>query len=270
MSIPGTKELLFGPPGSGKSHSVQTYLDADPKLEVCMLLTEPSAMTILGNTDSKRLHWHYVSPSLPKWNTLLKNAEMIRDFSVDKLFGLAGMEKSSYSQFISVLKVLSDFECQRCSAKLGAADTWDTNRVLVLDSLSGLNEMAMELVVGGKPGKTLPEWGVAIDQEAKLINMLTLGLRCHFCLIAHVDREVDQVYGGTKIYPSALGRKLPQSMGRFFDDVIYSSLEGTKFQWATIAANADSKSRILPLSKDLPPTFVKVIEGWKSKGGVIP
>ena len=266
--IPGIKELLFGPPGSGKSHSIRTLLEADKELQVFCLFTEPSGMAVLGDTDAARLHWHYVAPAQPGIASMIKQATNIHTFSVDKLFGMDG-NKADYGQFIDLLKQLADFQCTRCGKAFGPADSWGTDRVLILDSLSGLNIMARELVTGGKAGLSLPEWGVAIDTEARLINMLTLGTQAHFVLIAHVDREIDQVLGGTKILPAALGRKLPVEIGRFFDDVIYASHNEGKFQWSTLTANVDAKARILPLSKDLPPSFVRVIENWKKKGGKV-
>lgn len=264
--IPGSKTLLFGPPGGGKSHAVRTLLEADKDLQVFCLFTEPSGMAILGDTPVERLHWHYVAPSQPGFASLIQQAKNVNTFSVDKLFGMEG-NKKDYSQFIDLLLQMSNFHCERCDKDFGSVDSWSTDRVFVLDSLSGLNLMARELTTGGKPAISLPEWGVAIDTEAKLINTLTLGCESHFVLIAHVDREVDEVLGGQKLLPAALGRKLPAQIGRFFDDVVYASHNGATFQWSTLTANVDSKARMLPIAKELKPTFVAIIEAWKRKGG---
>lgn len=266
MTIPGTNVLLYGPPGSGKTHSVRTLVEAG--LEVFCIFTEPG-MEVLGDTDAAHLHWHYVAPSQPSWDALIDNATKVNSFDAGALQKMAGMNKREYAQFIDVLKVCNNFTCQRCGKEFGPIDKFDTDRAVVFDSLSGLNIMLLDLAVGGKPIRTQPDWGVAIDTEEKFLNRLTLGMRSHFVLIAHVDRQTDQVLGGVKLLPSALGQKLPPLVGRFFSDIIFTSVEGDKFVWSTSYANIDPKTRNLPIAKSLPPTFVPIIENWKKQGGVI-
>lgn len=265
MNLPGVKELLFGIPGCGKTTSLGSLVDAG--LEVFCQFTEPSGMFLLNKYPPEKLHWNYVAPAQPSWEALIESAVLLNTFSNAKLQEMQGIGLKDHAQFIDMLKNLSNFKCERTGKAYGAVDTWGPDRVLVLDGLSGLNLLAMSLKVGTKPLKTLPDWGAAMDLEEGLINRLTLGCNCHFVLIAHADRETDQVIGGSKIMPSALGRKLPQTMGRYFDDVIFMSNEGGKFLWSTVAANVDSKARLLPLAKDLKPSFVQIIEAWKKLGG---
>jgi hypothetical protein len=179
------------------------------------------------------------------------------------------MNKSSYAQLIDLLKVCKNYIDQRTGKAYGSVDKFGTDKVIVLDSLSGLNILALDLAVGGKPVRTQPDWGVAIEQEEKLLQLFTLGMPAHFVLIGHADREVDQIHGGLKIMPAALGQKFPKYISRFFDDCIYATCEGGKFQWSTATANVDSKARNLGLKDKLEPTFVPVIANWKKKGGVI-
>lgn len=263
--IPGVKELLFGPPGSGKTTSVGTLVDAG--LEVFCQFLEPSGMFLLNKYPEEKLHWNYIPPAQPSWAAMIESATMLNTFSNAKLQEMQGIGLSQHTQFIDLLKNLSNFKCERTGKTYGPVDEWGPDKVLVLDGLSGLNLISMALKVGTKPLKTLPDWGAAMDLEEGIINRLSLGCNCHFVLIAHADRETDQVMGGIKIMPAALGRKLPQSMGRFFDDVVYASNENAKFTWSTAAASVDSKARLLPLGKDFKPSFVPIIEEWKKKGG---
>lgn len=266
MSLPGTNILLVGAPGSGKTHSIRTLLDAG--LEVFCIFTEPG-MEVLGDTPSDKLHWHYVAPSQPSWDAMIDNATKVNTFDAGALQKMAGMNKREYAQFIDVLKVCNNFSCQRCNKEFGPIDAFGTDRAFVFDSLSGLNIMLLDLAVGGKPIRTQPDWGVAIDTEEKFLNRLSLGMRAHFVLVAHVDRQTDQVLGGIKLFPNALGQKLPPLIPRFFSDVIMCNVEGDKFVWSTSFTGMDPKTRNLPIAKSLPPSFVSVIENWKKQGGII-
>jgi hypothetical protein len=127
----------------------------------------------------------------------------------------------------------------------------------------------MSLVVGGKPVKSQADWGIAMDQIEKLVRQLTDGCKCHFVLTAHVEREVDLVFGGVRVTVSTLGRALAPKIPPMFSDVILTYREGTKFLWSTANPQADLKARNLPLADGMPPTFKPIIDKWKSRGGAI-
>jgi hypothetical protein len=263
-SIPGLKVLNFGPPGSGKTHAIRTLLDAG--LEVFVAFTEDSMSILNDIPDEKGLHWAFTPPNAGDFLTLMDNALKVQSMDPGQLQKLPGMSKSKYGQLIDFLKVCNDFPCARCGQKFGSITQFGTNRAFVLDSMSPLNQMCLDLAVGGKPVRTQPDWGVAIEQEEKILNTLCMGLRCHVVVNAHAERETDQVLGGIKVYPAALGQKLPNKIARYFSDVIYSSYE-TKFKWSTVTANVETKSRHLPLSGDLLPTYKPLLEKWKAQGG---
>lgn len=266
MSV-GTKTLLFGPPGSGKTHAIRTLLDAG--LEVFCQFTEPSGMTVLGDTPKDRLHWNYIAPANPGIAALQKMVENINKFDQASLMKMVDPNKAKYNQGFSLLSNLASFQCSRCGKNFGSIESWGPDKALVLDSLSGLNIMFLDNAVGGRPIKQLADWGIAIDNLERFLNMLTLGSNFHFVLIGHSERSTDELMGGIKILPSVLGKKLPSLIGRFFDDIVFSTLVGTEFQWSTSTANVDSKARNLPVAGKLAPTFVPIIENWKKQGGVI-
>ena len=137
------------------------------------------------------------------------------------------------------------------------------NRVLVVDSLTGLSLSAMNLVTGSKPVKCLADWGIAIDNLERLLTKLCVDTKCHFVLIAHLEREVDEVTGGTSLMASTLGRKLAPKLPRFFSDVVHVKQVQGKFVWSTTTSNVDTKTRNLALSETLPPSFVPIIASWK-------
>jgi hypothetical protein len=97
----------------------------------------------------------------------------------------------------------------------------------------------------------------------KFINMLCFGVKTNLVMMAHEEREVDEIKGGTTIMPSTLGRKLSPKIGRFFDDVILAYTKDGKFNWAAVMPNYELKSRHLPIKAGLEPSFVPLHRSWQ-------
>lgn len=264
---PGLNEMLVGATGTGKTYALRTLLDAG--LEVFILATEPGIASTLGDTDPERMHWHYIAPAAPGLDSLLDSATKINTMSMKGLANMTDINKSKYSQFLEVLTTLANFKDDRTGKEYGSVESWDTDRVIVIDSLSGLNVMAMDLVVGAKPVKSMSDWGIAMDNLERLIMTLCTAVRAHFILTAHLEREQDEVTGAIKLMAGTLGKKLGPRLPRFFDDVIQctKSDDGKTWLWATQTLNVDTKTRNLPYSEKIIPTFKPVIETWRAKAG---
>jgi hypothetical protein len=258
--LPGANFMLAGASGSGKTHAIRTLVEAG--LEVFVLFTEPG-MEVLADVPSDKLHWHYVAPASPDFADMLSSAEKINGMSFEMLTKLPDINKKKYHEFIDVLVCLSSFTDDRTGQNFGAVDDWGPDRVFVLDSLTGLSLMAMNLVTGSKPVKSLADWGVAIDNLERLLTKLCVDTSCHFGLLAHLEREVDELTGGSSLMASTLGRKLAPKLPRYFSDVIHVNRKGDKFYWSTASSNVDTKTRNLPLAENLPPTFVPLINNWR-------
>ena len=266
-SIPGFNALLIGATGSGKTHSLRTLLDAG--LEVFVLFTEPG-MEVLGDLACEQnLHYHYIPPANADWDTMIDSAKKINTLNFEALSKLPAINKQKYNQLIQVLESLHNFPCDRCGETFGDVSTWDTNRVLVIDSLSGLNIMSMDLVVGSKPTKSMSDWGVAQSNLERLINKLCTDTQCHFVLTGHLEKEHDEVTGRTTLMVSTLGRKLAPVLPRFFSDVILAKRDGEKFTWSTAAMNTDLKARNLPIADNLQPDFKQILATWVDHGGEV-
>jgi hypothetical protein len=259
----GTNTLLLGATGTGKTYCLRTLADAG--LEVFIISTEPGISSTLGDTDPSKVHWHYIAPATASWADMLASAERINQLSFEALAKLPDINKRKYHEFLDVLTICNDFVDDRTGVHYGDVSTWDPNRALVLDSLSGLNVMAMNLVVGSKPVKSMADWGVAMDNLERFITKLTTDTRCFFILTAHIERETDEMTGGQQLMASTLGRKLAPRLPRFFDDVVHCKREGNKFTWATDTINIDLKARNLPLSGSLTPSFTQILTAWRSK-----
>lgn len=263
--LPGPKVLLLGGPGSGKTYCIRTLLDAGVK-KVGVVFTEPG-METLGDIPTDKLAWHYIPPATADWDTVISGLKKINTLSFDALTKLSDMDKRKYTQFIDLYTCLSNFTDDRTGETLGPVDSWGTDRALVIDSLSGVNLMAMKLVTGGKPVKSQADWQVAMDNVEQLLTKLTTDVRATVVMTAHLERETDEITGGTTIMVSTLGRKLAPRIPRFFSDCIHVKREADRFTWSTATTNADLKTRSLKIADNLPPSFVPLLQAWKDKGG---
>lgn len=256
--------LLMGPAGTGKTASI---ISALPYFDfVGVMSVDPGfwntieAMKTRTKFDHaliKKIHHRYLAPASTKWDILIQNAKLINTLGNDTLQKMPGINKPEYAQFIELLTLLSNFIDEN-GEQHGPVDAWPANNLLFVDGLSGISRMSMDLVVGGKPVKTQPDWGVAMDNIENIVNKLTGSTLCSLVLTAHVDREPDQLLGTTKIMVQTLGQKLAPKLPQKFDEVIACVRDGDKYRWSTAAANTDLKTRRLPISDNLPPDFKQI------------
>ena len=268
-SLPGFNCMLMGPAGSGKTHAIGTLVDAG--VEVFYLALEPGLESLLGYwADSGKpvpanLHWHTLKAPDTSFLDMLDTATKINTFSLEMLAKMTDPHKSRHNQYLELFKTLNDFEDQRDGKKFGAVNTWDTTRCLVIDSLTGLNNAALSLVIGGKPVRSQSDWGIAQQQLEGLLRKLCDGCSCHFVLLAHVERESDLVLGGVKLMASTLGKALAPKIPAMFSDVILTVRQGDKWTWDTANVMADLKTRNLPIKSDNPPSFAPVVAKWRAR-----
>lgn len=265
--IPGPKVLLLGEPGVGKTHCIRTLFDAGIR-RVGVVFTEPG-METLGDIPADKLGWVYIPPAVADWDTAISQLKKINTMSFDALAKVPDLDKRKYAQFIDLYSTLANFVSQRDGTVWGPVDEWDTGTALVIDSLSGVNTMAMKLVTGGKPVKNQADWQIAMDNVEQLVTKLTTDVRCSVVVTAHQERETDELTGGTTIMVSTLGRKLAPRIPRFFSDCIQAKRDGDKFYWSTSTTNASLKTRSLKIADGLPPSFVPLLTAWKAKGGIL-
>lgn len=268
-TMPGFNCLLMGPAGSGKTHAIGTLVDTG--LEVYYLALEPGLESLLGYyTDKnlpvpKNLHWHTLKAPDTSFTDMLETATKINQFSLEMLAKMVDPNKSRHNQYLELFKVLHDFTDQRDGSKHGSANAWGTDKVLVIDSLTGLNNAALNLVIGGKPVRSQSDWGIAQQQLEGLLRKLCDGCQCHFVLLSHVERESDLVLGGVKLMASTLGKALAPKIPAMFSDVVLTVRQGDKWTWDTANVMADLKTRNLPIKSDNQPSFAPIVAKWKAR-----
>ena len=267
----GVNVALMGPAGTGKTHAIGTLVDSG--VEVFYLSLESGLESLLGYySDSGKpippnLHWHQFKTQVDGFSAMLDAAKKINLMSLDSLAKMADPQKSKYDQFVKFLETLSNFPDDRTGQKFGAVDSWGPDRALVIDGLTGLGNIAMALVIGGKPVRNQSDWGIAQGQVEAVLRQLCDGCKCHFILLAHVERETDAILGGVKITVSTLGAKLAPKLPPMFSDVILAVRNVDKWFWDTANPQADLKTRNLPISSTNRPDFKQILDKWQSRGG---
>lgn len=271
--LPGFNCLLMGPAGTGKTHAIGTLVDAG--IEVFYIALEPGLESLLGYWVDRglpvppNLHWHTVKAPDASFTELLDVATKINTMSLEMLSKLQDTNRSKYNQFRSLYEVLNNFTDQRTGEAFGPVDKFDTTRAVAIDGLTGVNTASMLSVIGGKPVRSMPDWGLAQQQVETLLNKLCNNMRCHFLLLAHVEREKDEVLGGIKLMVSTLGNKLAPKIPALFSDVILTVRQGSKWNWDTANPMADLKTRNLPVSQDIQPSFAQIVKKWQARDAAV-
>lgn len=266
--IPGPKMLMLGEPGDGKTHAVRTLIEAG--LKVFVQFTEPGMEVLLDPTRGKvytcaeGLHWHYTPPSSPSWQTMMNAANLISQFSYKQVTEMAGLEKEKFKQFYDFIAAHQSLKCDRCGVNFGAVENLPYNEwAFVLDGLSSLSLMALKLVIGAKPAAHQGEYGIAMMNLETYINKFVYDIRCMGVVLAHLEREGNEITGGTENMAATIGRKLAPKIPRPFSDVVHVRRDGAKYMWSTSTSNMKLKTRHLPLSNDIPASFKPVVDAWR-------
>lgn len=265
-SFNGLKVLLLGGPGSGKTYATAGIADIGLKVRYAMLENAKDSVAKYFSDRNKQvppnIAWHYIPMSQISFEALGKMSAAINQLSFDTLTKMSDPDRTKYQELVQFCNLLAKYTDERTGAELGSVDSWGNDTVLVVESLSALNRAAMNLVVGGRPTRGQQDWQISQNNLEAILNRLTQ-VRCHVVVTAHLEREIDEVTGGSMLMPSTLGRKLAPRLGNFFTDVIHVKREGPKFVWATDTINADLKARHLPIAGNLAPSFAPLYAEWR-------
>lgn len=275
MQLQPPAVLNMGAPGSGKTDCLATLLAA--KLRVFVLCTEPDGMSSLLDSCQRRgvsiddLHWTICQPVSAGWDAMNEMAKVISSMGYEDITKIkSGVGKSSTrAAAMKFLSSCENFICERTGEHFGDITQLDDSCAIVIDSLSGLNTIAMMAAQGYKPAAHQGEWGVAMNFIENLILKLCSDRKAFFILNAHVEKETNEISGASQIMASTLGKRVAPKLPRFFSEVIYSKRtvqEGKPvFVWSTADPNADLKNRTLPVATALLQDYKPVVEGYRKR-----
>ncbi len=266
--LSGPKVLLMGDSGNGKTTALLTLIQAG--ITPFVLATEQNFIQVFRPVLGTKAHYKFVAPAPDSsWNKMQDMLKKINDLSYENLCKVSDPFKMQHNKFIDLVTTCNNFKCDCCDKSWGDVATWNTDRALCLDSLSGASDMAFALVIGNKPVRAMPDYQIAQNAIRMFLAPLTGSIKCTFVLCAHLAREKDEITGGTTIAANTVGNKLGPDLPRLFSDVIRARRQGNKFHWDTLDSQSLVVARHVPLADNIEANFKPLIEKWVSLGGQI-
>lgn len=273
--LTGAKVLLEGPTGTGKNYALGTLIEwcaaQTPPMDVCALFAERGLETTIGYFADKNkavpanFYWRDLITKPVTLQAQKDGAVNIGKLTYESITKLSDGSRHMNNPWEQLLLACMDFIDDRTGKHLGAVDSWTSDKVFIVDSLSELSNACMKMVIGSKPTAMPGEYGLAQNNLMNWLRLCTQGCRCHFVLTAHVSREKDEFTGGIKLMTRAIGGAISGDIPPLFSEVILTVREGAAWFWDTANANVDLKSRYLPVASKLTPDFKPIMDKWKAR-----
>lgn len=209
-----TKLLFVGDSGSGKTGALASLADAGYKIRILDLDNGVDVLRDLLTSGRYKkdavTNVDYVTITEPMKNVGGK---------------LIPAKASVWQRTTSMLGDWKDGD-----TNLGAITTWDSNTVLVIDSLTMLSDAALSyiLAMNGRLGQHphQADWGLAQVLVENLLRMLyDESVKCNVIINCHIKPMGDD-NGPERYYPNTLGKALPPKVGRYFNTVLLAQSSG--------------------------------------------
>lgn len=259
--------LLMGEVSSGKTRSIRTLVDAG--VEVFLIATEPNFADVLGDIPPDKLHWTYIKSYPETMAQLEATVKMLQSYDMEAIKKMPGQDRGKYTQFMELIGATNNFHDERTGKDYGDVMKFTPQQALVIDGLSGINNMAARLVAGNKPCMSWPEFEASQFCIEQFINTIAQACSCWFVLTAHLERETDPITSMIKLMPSTIGKALAPKIPKFFSEMILCrrTLQGNtlKWTWDNMTTDANVKFRNLPPSQALEPDFRLIKKNWEAK-----
>lgn len=267
----GPKVLLMGLEGSGKTDSIRTLLEAG--LKVFCVFLEPGFEVLQDASRGRKvytckdgLHWKYIPMAQPSWDDLYKSAQALNMFDFESVSKMPPTNRDKFQAFMQMIGCMSNLTCDRCNERFGPADKLPYNEWCVVnDSLTSISKAALFLHIGSKPAVHKGEYGNAMFNLERYLDKFVGDMPCMGLMLAHVDKEPNEITGGFESMVATLGQKLAPKIPRPFSDVILAKRDGGNFIWSTVDTGVKLKTRNFDFSNKIQPTFVPLVQKWRAR-----
>lgn len=235
------KAMLAADSGSGKTGALASLVDAGFNLRI---LDFDNGLSVLkGHVKNKAnlANVHYVDKLQDEYQLVA---------------GRLGVKKAP--AFQRAMDALDKGGPEYWGADIPPLKEWTPREVFVLDSLTMAGRASLQMVMNANAaGMKQPEiqhYGTAMENIERLVQSLMSSItNCHVIINTHVTG----IEGDPRLYPDALGSKLPPKIGKYLDNLIGLRLVGGQRKFLT------QKDGLLALkSATVLPESIPIETGW--------
>lgn len=235
------KVMCASDSGMGKTGALAPLVDAGFNLRILDFDKGLSVLNGFVKDKSKLANVHYVDG-------------LQDDFSL--VGGRVGVKKAA--AFQRGMDALDKGGPDFWGVDIPPVKDWTARDILVLDTLSSAGRSALWLVMQMNAAQfknpEIQHYGVAMENIERLLGMIMSPMvPCHVIINTHVT----SIEGDARLFPEALGSKLPPKVGRYFDNVVAINLTAGNRVFQT------KKAGMLPLKTAVPlPDTIPIGDGW--------
>jgi hypothetical protein len=200
------KLLVVGDSGAGKTGSLASLVDAGYNLRIIDL--ENKLRPLVQHVKKKE------NINNVQFETIVDEYKMLgTTLSINKA--------PTFQKVMGLLNGWGD---------LGPVQSWGSNDILVIDTLSRLGRASLNMVLQangfGAKSAEIQHWGTAMENIEKFLATITNTklVPCHLIMLTHLTAQESDQGGIVKMYPEALGTKLNPKVARYFDNMVSLSL----------------------------------------------
>lgn len=222
------RAMVVGYPGSAKTGGLASLANAGYKIRM---------LDFDGNTEPLLL---YVKPQFLANIDIVNLEDKVRNGQ--KFIEPSGIP-TAFKRALDLMDRWKYTEEDGTVVDLGASKDWGCDTIVVLDSLTAMGEAAMDRVLSimnkNRYGMTQQSWQFAMSEQEAFIKKLTSKEnKFHVVVLSHLKMVGPQDIASsdddltkqlkekaaeiipTRLYPSALGRQLPQNIAQHFPTVV--------------------------------------------------
>ena len=256
--------LLSGDAGSGKTESLKTYIKAG--VTPFVVVTEQSSIsTLMKGINKGDAHYIHIPPTTEGWAAMKQQAQKMTMMQWESMIEYVDPNKRKFDSWVRIIDACTNFKCDWTGEEFGDITDWGPDRAFCVDSLTGLNKSAMQLIIGGRLIRSQPQWGAAQETEMSLIYEWVENLNCFFAMTTHLERREDTLHGGITLNPKALGKAIGPDIPPLFSDAICCKREGGRWFWSTDEHNMKLKAQNVPWSSEIEPDFKIIVDAYRAR-----